>query len=58
MAGGRFFGSAACRLRQFLSAGPKRCGLPDYNYKIGPGDNLNIVVWRNPELSMSGSRTP
>ncbi len=25
----------------------------DYNYKIGPGDTLNIVVWRNPELSMS-----
>ncbi|MGV0951657.1 MAG: XrtA/PEP-CTERM system exopolysaccharide export protein [Azonexus sp.] len=25
----------------------------DYNYKIGPGDNLNIVVWRNPELSMN-----
>ncbi|WP_153148005.1 XrtA/PEP-CTERM system exopolysaccharide export protein [Dechloromonas sp. H13] len=24
----------------------------DYNYKIGPGDNLSIVVWRNPELSM------
>lgn len=25
----------------------------DYSYKIGPGDNLNIVVWRNPELSMN-----
>ncbi len=24
----------------------------DYSYKIGPGDNLSIVVWRNPELSM------
>ena len=24
----------------------------DYNYKIGPGDNLSIIVWRNPELSM------
>lgn len=24
----------------------------DYNYLIGPGDNLNVVVWRNPELSM------
>jgi polysaccharide biosynthesis/export protein len=22
-------------------------------YLIGPGDNVNIVVWRNPELSMS-----
>ena len=26
---------------------------PDYNYIIGPGDNINIIVWRNPELSMS-----
>lgn len=25
----------------------------EYNYVIGPGDNVNIVVWRNPELSMS-----
>ena len=23
----------------------------DYGYLIGPGDNLNIVIWRNPELS-------
>jgi polysaccharide export outer membrane protein len=25
----------------------------DYSYIIGPGDNVNIIVWRNPELSMS-----
>lgn len=25
----------------------------DYTYVIGPGDSVNIVVWRNPELSMS-----
>ena len=25
----------------------------DYAYVIGPGDNLNIVIWRNPELSTS-----
>ena len=25
----------------------------DYNYIIGPGDGLNIFVWRNPELSQS-----
>lgn len=24
----------------------------DARYLIGPGDNLNIIVWRNPELSM------
>ena len=25
----------------------------EYNYMIGPGDNIDIVVWRNPELSMT-----
>jgi polysaccharide biosynthesis/export protein len=24
----------------------------DYTYLIGPGDGLNVSVWRNPELSM------
>lgn len=34
-------------------AAPSAAASADYSYKIGPGDNLNIVVWRNPELSMS-----
>jgi polysaccharide export outer membrane protein len=25
----------------------------DHNYLIGPGDSINIIVWRNPEVSMS-----
>lgn len=32
---------------------PTNAATTDYSYKIGPGDNVNIVVWRNPELSMS-----
>jgi polysaccharide export outer membrane protein len=32
---------------------PPLAASPDYNYIIGPGDNVNIVVWRNPELTMS-----
>ncbi len=25
----------------------------DYNYHIGPSDVVNVIVWRNPELSMT-----
>ena len=39
---------------------PSSLGLPPsttspdrYTYLIGPGDSLNIFVWRNPEVSMS-----
>ena len=32
---------------------PTAAASSDYNYIIGPGDSVNIVVWRNPELSMS-----
>lgn len=32
---------------------PAVAAIPDYNYIVGPGDILNISVWRNPELSMS-----
>jgi len=34
-------------------AAPATVATDEYNYVIGPGDNVNIVVWRNPELSMS-----
>lgn len=32
---------------------PADAATPDYNYIVGPGDTLNIIVWRNPELSLS-----
>lgn len=32
---------------------PEIAASPDYRYLIGPGDNVNIIVWRNPELSLS-----
>lgn len=32
---------------------PAQVASDDYTYHIGPGDMLNIIVWRNPELSMS-----
>ena len=34
-------------------AAPALASMSDYSYIIGPGDNVNIIVWRNPELSMS-----
>lgn len=32
---------------------PATASTQDYSYIIGPGDNINIIVWRNPELSMA-----
>jgi len=32
---------------------PVSAASPEYNYVIGPGDTVNMVVWRNPELSGS-----
>lgn len=32
---------------------PMEAATPDYNYQIGPLDTVNIIVWRNPELSMA-----
>jgi polysaccharide biosynthesis/export protein len=32
---------------------PVTASTPGYNYVVGPGDILNITVWRNPELSQT-----
>ena len=36
-----------------LPPAPAMAQVADYSYVIGAGDNLNIIVWRNPELSLS-----
>ncbi|MBK6402407.1 MAG: polysaccharide biosynthesis/export family protein [Rhodocyclaceae bacterium] len=36
-----------------LPPAPGAAASPDYKYIIGPGDTVNIIVWRNPEISMS-----
>ncbi len=46
-----FLGLAGCAGTGGLPAAPAVANAQDYTYIIGPGDNLNIVVWRNPELT-------
>src|SRR5512140_360361 len=42
----------ACSTGSYPPA-PSAAATPDYKYVIGPLDTVNIVVWRNPELSTS-----
>jgi polysaccharide export outer membrane protein len=46
-------GVAASCTTTGLPPAPASASTADYAYVIGPGDVLNIIVWRNPELSMS-----
>jgi polysaccharide export outer membrane protein len=41
---------AGCAMNRYPPA-PASATTTDYNYKIGPGDGINIIVWRNPELT-------
>jgi len=42
---------SGCARSPKFSAGEAQ--VPTHDYLVGPGDNLNIIVWRNPEVSMS-----
>jgi polysaccharide export outer membrane protein len=43
---------AACSSNSYPPA-PSSAATSDYKYLIGPLDVVNIIVWRNPELSMA-----
>ena len=45
------FNMVACTTLSAYPPAPQVAETPDHRYKIGPLDSLNIVVWRNPELS-------
>ncbi len=44
---------AGCAFGPKYPAAPVSASSKDYSYIVGPGDALNIIVWRNPELSMA-----
>jgi polysaccharide export outer membrane protein len=46
-------GITACVTSSGLPPAPPQAAAADYSYVIGAGDTINIIVSRNPELSMS-----
>ena len=49
---------AGCSSAPPYPEAPTLAASPDYLYKIGPMDSVNVSVWRNPELSMSVTVRP
>jgi polysaccharide export outer membrane protein len=47
----------ACSSPRYPPA-PAHAATADYRYLIGPLDVINIIVWRNPELSMNVAVRP
>jgi len=45
-------GAMGCATTSYPPA-PSQAAIGDYNYHIGPQDTVNVIVWRNPELSMT-----
>jgi polysaccharide export outer membrane protein len=49
---------AGCSSTGSYGPAPVVASSPDYRYLIGTGDSVNVIVWRNPELSMTVSVRP
>ena len=49
---------AACSTGRYPAAPAQAGAISDHVYKIGPMDALNVVVWRNPELSSTVTVRP
>lgn len=47
---------AGCRTQHALA--PAEESTPLHDYLIGPGDSVNILVWRNPEVSLTVAVRP
>lgn len=44
---------AGCGSTRGLPPAPSAAATPQYRYLIGPLDTLSVLVWRNPELSLT-----
>ena len=50
--------AAGCGTTSHNPPAPRTADAPNLRYRIGPLDTLNIVVWRNPELSATVTVRP
>jgi len=51
-------GLSGCAVLTSYPPAPASAQTPDHAYKIGPLDTVNVVVWRNPELSAAVTVRP
>src|SRR5512143_2955888 len=43
--------AAGCSTTPTYPPAPERTGQYDWNYLVGPGDSVQVFVWRNPDVS-------